>query len=525
MGRVLTNNTAYAYVVESALKTPGTTGWRTLEPDEVTKFGNEFKRTSRDPISKNRQKRAGKTTDLDSGVEMKIDLVISHFEDMLESFVMAVATNNDTKFEGVAAVSGGYTIPAATAAQAAKFQYTSGGPISLVNARGYATTANNGIKPLSADLVAAATTLAVAGNSAETAPTNAVVELGGIRAEAGDLALAVSGATGTLSSGNNSATNNIDFTTLGLTVGQMVHVGGLTDTYRFGSTAAGDGTRSYGYARVTAIAAAALTLDRMESTLVASDGTDDGTAGTLITMDLLFGRFVRNVAVDDTDYLEQSIHVEQSLPNLDSGGLTEYSYARGNYANEWTLELPMSDKAGMTMGFLGTDTQDPTTTRKTGASTAIEPVKTSMFSTSADIARLIVMDTDESGLTTDFKSMTLKIMNNDTGEKVLGTLGPKYINTGNFSVEIDSEILFTNGDVITRIRNATPVGLNFVLYEATDGAIGVDIPSLTLGDGTQNLVKNESVKIKLTGEAHMDTTLGTSLSVSLFPIAPAPDVA
>jgi len=522
MGRVLTNNTSYAFVRETALKTPATTGWRTMEPDEVSKFGNEFKSVARNPISKNRQARKGKVTDLDSGVEIKVDLVMSHFEDMVETFVMATATNNDTRFEGVNATTSGYTISAATADQAEKFQYTAGGPISLVKARGYATSANNGIKPLSADLALTDTTLAVAGNAAETAPTNALVELCGIRAEAGDLALAVSGTTGTLSSGNNSASNNIDFTTLGLTVGQLIHVGGLSDTYRFGSTAAGDGTRSYGYARVMAIAAASLTLNRMESTLVASDGTDDGNSGNLVATDLLFGRYIRSVAVDDSAYLEASYHVEQAKPNLDSGGSTMYSYARGNYADEWTFDLPLADKATMTMGFIGTDTQDPTTTRKTGASSAIEPLKVSEFSTSADIARLTVLGVDESGLTTDFRNLTVKIMNRVSPEKVLGTLGAKYLNTGNFGVELDFEALFTNSDVMPAIRNSTTCGLAFVLYEETDGAIGVDIPSMTLGDGSQNLEKDKSVGIKLKGMAHMDSTLGTSLSVSLFPAAPAP---
>lgn len=522
MGRVLTNKTGYAFVRETALKTPDTTGWRTLEPDEVTKFGNEYKQAARDPISKNRQMRKGKTTDLDSGVELKVDLVMSHFLDFVEAYLFATSTNLDTVFEGANATTSGYTISAATAAQAAKFQYTAGGPISLVKARGYATAANNGLKPLSADLASTDTTLQVSGNATETAPTNAIVELCGIRAEAGDLALAVSGTTGTLTSGNNAATNNIDFTTLGLTVGQKVHVGGLTSTYRFGSTAAGDGTRSYGYARVTAIAAGTLTLDRLEATLVASDGTDDGNSGTLVTTDLLFGRFIRNVAVDDSSFLEASYHFEQSLPNLASGGSTAYKYARGNYANEWNLELPLADKAMMTMGFVGTDTQNPTTTQATGASSAIEPVKVSLFNTSSDIARLTIMEVDETGIVTDFKNLTLKISNGITTDKVLGTLGAKYMNTGNFKVELDSEVIFTDDSVPGIIRAGTEVGLAFVLYEETDGAIAVDIPAMTLGDGSENLPKNESVKLKLTAMAHMDSTFGTSLGVSTFPVAPAP---
>ena len=51
-------------------------------------------------------------------------------------------------------------------------------------------------------------------------------------------------------------------------------------------------------------------------------------------------------------------------------------------------------------------------------------------------------------------------------------------------------------------------------------AIAVDIPAMTLGDGSPELPINESVRLKLTGAAHQHSTLGTSIGVSLFPVVP-----
>lgn len=522
MGRVLTNNTSFAAAVETTLGTAPAAGtWFLLEPNDISSYGAEITTVARNPISKNRQRQKGTVTDLDSAAEFEHDLTMSVFELFAEAWTFSTAVNADMIFRGANATGSGtgFTIPSATAAQAAKFQYTSGGPISLVYARGYANSANNGIHPLSADVAATDTAIPVASLTTETAPANAEVEMCGMRAEAGDLALAVSSGVGTLSSGNNSATNNIDFTTLGLTVGQMIHVGGLTTTNRFGSTAAGDGTDSYGYARVTAIAAGSLTLDKLDSTLVASDGTDDGNAGTLTVTDLLFGRFIRNVAVDDSSFLTRSFTMEAAFDNLGSGGAAEYSYSKGNLCNEITFNLPLADKATVSFGFVGTDTDNPTTTRLTNADTPVEPVKTGAFNTSADIMRLRITQVDETGLTTDFKDVSLTFRNNVTPEKVLGTLGAAYMNTGNFEVDLESEILFTDGDVIDAIRANTEVTADFIIKNS-DGAIAVDIPAMTLGGGAMNFPVNESVTLSTTGQAHQDTTLSTSVGISIFPVVP-----
>lgn len=522
MSRVLTNTTSFSVARESVVGTIPTSGWKLLEPNGVNQFGAEITTVARSPISNRRQRRKGTVTDLDSGFEYEADFTQDVFEDFIEAFLFANAANGDLTFRGADVTSSGFTVPALTASQGARLQFDAGGPISLMYSRGYLNAANNGLIPLTVDPVSTDTVLEFSGAVAETAPTNAVAEVAGIRATAGDLALAVSSGIGTLSSGNNSVTGSdqIDFTTLGLTLGQYVHVGGLTSANQFGSTAAGDGTRSLGYARVIGIAAAALTLDKLTTLLVASDGTDDGSAGTLIPVDLLFGKFIRNVPVGSTDYAEITHTAEAVFPNLDNPSGDKYRYSRGLYADTLALNLPLTDKATCTVGFIGLDTDNPTTTRATGASSARDPQKTGAFNTTSDFLRLRVTLVDETGLTTDFKNVTLTLANGVSPEKVLGVLGAQYINFSNFEVNLEGQVVFTNSEVIDAIRDNTTVTMDFGLKN-DDGAIWFDIPAMTLGGGDNEFPVDESVLLNLTGEAFEDPTLSTSLGVSTFPVIPS----
>lgn len=530
MARTLTNNTALAYARQQSRGVlGGSPTWKTLEPNTISAFGAEITTVPRNPISKLRQRRKGVPVDLDSAFEYEGDMTVDSTVDFIEGFVFATSTNTDLTFRAAPATSSGYTIPAATAAQAAKIQFISGGPITLVYARGYAISANNGLKALTADTAAAGTLIAVAGNSAETPPTNSELSVAGIRAEAGDLALAVSGTTGTLSSGNGASTNPINFTTLGLTVGQRIHVGGLLAANRFGSTASGSGTGdSFGGARVRVIAAGSLTLDKLDPTLTASDGTDTGSAGTEVAVDLLFGRFIRNVPVDSASFLEQYFQFEGEFPDVfetePATPVAEpngYIYSVDNLCDSMAQSMPLTDKAVVTFGFIGTDTENPVdgASRKTNAATPIAPLFTGAFSTSISFATLTIQDVDESGLTTDFKELTVTLSNSVSPEKVLGTLGARFMNYGNFEVNVETVVLFTNPEVIDRVRENTTVSMQWILQN-DDGAVHTDLPSMTLGSEGLELEPNVSVRLGLTGSVFVDEFFQTSIGVSLFPVYP-----
>lgn len=506
MGRVLTNNTTLSYAIEESLGVlPVSPAWFILEPNSIGTYGATITTVARSPISQNRQRRKGTVTDLDSAVEWEGDLTLSHFTDFAEGFMFSVAVNQDLDFRAANVTATGYTVPAVNVSQAARLQFIGTGPISLVYARGYVTPANNGLKPLAADVVSTNTEIQVAGLSVETAPTNATVDIAGVRAETGDLAISVSGTTATITSGNNGAINSVDFTTLGLTPGQFIHVGGLTISRQFSAGA--------GYARVTAIAAAQLSLDKLDATLVTDNGSGD-------TVDLLFGRFIRNVPTSSPEFLERSFQFELAFPNLEVPGPgDEYEYAEGNFCNTMALNIPLADKATVNFSFVGTDANPPTPTRALNADTPIDPNRTGAFNTTSDCTRLRIAEVDESGIYTDFKSLTITFNNNVSPEKILCNLGAQFMNIGNFEIDIEAQLIFNDSRVASAIRENRTMSMEFGLKN-DDGALMFDIPSLTLGGGSREFPVNETVLIDTTAQAFLDPILNTSIGVSLFPVVP-----
>ena len=522
MGRVLTNNVALAYTVEASLGVAGTV-WFNLEPNALNTFGADITTVARDPISPNRQRRKGTTTDLDSAVEFEEDDTLASFQDFIEGFVFSVAVNADMDILSTAVTAAGddYEVAALVAAQADKLEFTIAESATLIFARGFTNPTNNGLKQVDADIATSATLVTVAESLVDEAvpPANARIELAGVRslAAAADFTWAWdSPAAGQATL--TSAGDITDFAARGLTVGQRVHIGspdgsgGVTNAFE--NSSAND---MFGYARIVSFGTGTIVFDKVDAALKFDDAAAPTTA-----VDVLFGKFVRNVPVGDAEFLERSFQFEAEFPNLAATpGDSEFQYAIGNLCNTAAFALPLTDKAGVTFGFIGTDTENPVLvgSRKSGASAATDPLQTGAFNTSSDIAILRVTEVDETGLSTDFKSVTLTLNNNVSPEKVLGTLGAKFMNFGNFEVEVEAQLLFTEANVVDRIRANTTVTMDF-LIKNDDGAISVDIPSMTLGGGGRDFPVNESVLINLTGTAFQDPVLGTSIGVSLFPIVP-----
>lgn len=502
MGQTKTNNFGLQYAEEAS---PGVLGgspvWKVLEPNNIPTFGAETTTVAREPISKRRQRRKGKITDLSSSVEIEHDTTMDPLEDFISAFV--VANWQGTAPQTVTAAS---TTAFTTADNGITFSVDD-----LVYVRGMTNSANNGIHVVNGVPSATSVPVATSLTAEVSPPANAVVERAGIRGAAGDFEI---------NSDGNLVSTLQDFTLLPLYSGQTIWIGGEATANQFFQQANAD--VNYGYARIVTISANLIVLDKKSLTFVADDGTDTGAGGTGRQIDIFFGRFLRNVSVDDANYAEKTFHFEGAYDNLENSPAgTGYEYSVGNYANELTINLPETDKSTMTMGFIGTDTEDivPAASRKTGASTALEPVRTDSFGTSTDVARLRLQKADESGLTTCFRSASVTLQNNVEPEKCLGTLGSPFINLGNFFVNMEATVLFTEKAVVSAIKNNETVGLDFVI-DNSDGALSVDLPAVTLGGGTREFALNRSITASLTGEAFGDPTYNASILISHFPYVP-----
>lgn len=508
MSLVKTNEISLSVATEATLGVlPASPTWDLLEPNTINSFGATIIKTARNPISRLRQRRKGTTTDQDSGVEFEADLTGQSFKRFAEGFVFAqftavVKLQSGALFDNLEAEATGsqYEHDALSAA------LNTG---TLVYARGFTTAANNGLSVVSGTPTTTVTPVTgltlvdeLPGNS-----DGATLEVAGVRTAAGDLSMTVTGTSAVLTTAGD-----IDFTDLDLTPGQLIYIGGLTSTTRWD-----DGT--HGAARVVSIdSATQLTLDKVRSTpaataLVTQAGGDSN------AIDLLFGRFLRNVDVLDSDYIERSETFELAYPNLNGSGSDGYEYAAGNYGDTMSVNMPGQNKATVTFGFVGTDTPAATTTRATNAATPIESVESVAYNTSSDLARLRLENVDEDGLTTCFKTLTFTMANGVTPEKCLGSLGALGMNTSNFLVDIETQVTFDNLEVTAAIRNNVTCSMDWVLRNG-DGAIGFDVPALTLGGGDKEFPVGETVKINLQGEAFADPVLGTSVGLSLFPVFP-----
>ncbi len=507
MGRVQSNSVTLAYAREQSPGVlPAPPKWRVLEPNAIDNFGSDIKTVAREPLSKSRQRRKGSVVDLDSPLEVTGDLTLGHFTDFIEAMLYSIATGPDA-YESANATATGLTVPALSAAQAGRIIYGAATAKTLFFSRGYVNAANNGLKVASAASAAATTEIKVGGCVAEvvTPKQDCHIDIAGVRAAAGDLKI---NAQGHLTS------TALNFTTLGLVVGQVIHIGGVDVVNRFFNPA------NFGFARIKAIAANLITLERRANAFVADEGTSTGAAGgAAVAIDILFGQFIRNVDIDHADYREITHQFELTSPNLGDAGAANYEYATGNYADAMTATIPLTDKATVKLGFVGMGTVPPSAVRAAQAANAKDAAMTASFGTANDIARLRLMNADETGLSTDFKSLSIAIKNNAAGEKVLGKLGNKYVNAGQLQIDLDAEMLFTSSQVVAAIRSNATVGLDFTLRN-DDGGVHFDIPSATISGGKRSFKANESVTIAGQIMAFKDNTLGTSIGVSLFPVLP-----
>jgi hypothetical protein len=494
MSRVLTNFSGFAFAVEETVGTlPAQPSWRTLEPNTVGKATAETSTVARKPISLSRQRRKGVVTDRDSGWEAELDVTREHLLALLPPTMYSVWIG-PRYYQVTAVTATGYTV----AANGDLPENT------LVVPTGFRTPANNA--PESFKVVGAAsiaTEIKVAGLTAEVIPVdgsqNALIEVAGRRCAVGDIEIDANG---------DLISTALDFTTLRLQVGQFMGVGNPDDaTHRFATAA------NSGYIRILTVAANKITFDKTLTTFVEDDG-----AGK--TIDLFFGRWMRNVAVGTTDYEEQSLCMETTLTDLGGVGTPKYSYSRGNIVNEATLNFPGQAKATINLNLMGKDTDDPVTVRETNASTPMAPIQVAAYSTASDFSRLRVTEVDETGVTSDLKDLTLTFGNNVSPEKTLNYLGGRYMNVGTFDVSGEMNCILTDSAVMEAVRDNRLMTMEVGILNG-DGGFIFDFPSVTLGNGVLDFQPDQSVNIPLRIDAVQDSTFGYTMSVSCFPYAPS----
>ena len=502
--RLNTNDVAIASALETSfgVDPAGTTPWYASEPNEIATFGGEITTVARNPISPNRQQLKGITTDFEASVDITSDLTLSEVERWASGFTLH-------KGDGfgpaaiTAVVSAGYSGKFAELVTGAWDQV--GG---LVFASGFATAANNGLKRISGT---SETTMSVSGVTAESAatkPAGASVHLVGYQPVAnGDILLETGGVLAFKSGKAPSAVSGAaGWFAMGLAVGQWIFIGGE------GQHSFPDAAKANGWWKIKALSDDKLTLDGGGST-VANSAADK-------TIRIFFGNRWHNVSTaNSTEFVERYYRFEALYKGIGASDADGYEYIAGCAPNAWTIRLPLTDKATSQTAFVAKDAMPITASRLHSTVARSAPAQNKAFNTSTDFSRLALQNEDLSDLSTFLKEVEITITNNFSAEKVLASLGAKFMNLGTLEVKGSVQALFTDAEMVNAVRNNHTVRIRSILKNA-DGGILFELPSATMGGGGRDFALNETVKINLDTNCFRDDFYEDSINIQVFHYLP-----
>ncbi|MGR4927277.1 phage tail tube protein [Bradyrhizobium sp. CAR08] len=300
----------------------------------------------------------------------------------------------------------------------------------LVRATGFTQAANNQIFRSSAST--GTTVVGGAGLVAEVAPPGtAKLKVIGFAGVAGDITALADGLGSTA----------LDFTTLGLVVGQWVKVGGSAagNTFAF-LIAAGTKARAAAYARITAIAAQKLTLDNLPS----SWATDVGTGKTIW---VFFGDQIKNGVTKNSLTIEKGF-LAQPVPS--------YIVNNGMCVNTFSVDLTSGDKIKGTVAFTGMGGGISTTTLDAVPDAVTTGV---VMAANANVGRLGVNQV-QLGAPNWAKGFTLQINNNLRSRDAVDSDAPVDIADGECTVTGKLTTYFGSSAEVQAFYDGTPRQIN-----------------------------------------------------------------
>lgn len=495
--RIDSNATGLRYAEEASIGVlPGSPIWNPLEPNAYTDFGGNVVTTARNPINDSRQRSKGVRTDIDASGGFDTDVTQENMQDLLQGFFFADLRRKGEEIVTAVDVDAGnpdeYEVASTTGFQAGD----------LIKGSGFTNAANNGFNVVTA--VVADTSVEVADGLlvAEAGPpADAQITVVGHQAGAGDIDVDASGDLPILTS------TVLDFTTLGLVVGEWIFIGGDTAATQFSNS------ENNGFARVRDITANVLTLDKAQATMVTELSTTE-------TIQLFFGRVLKNEAA--TSIVRRTYNLERTLgaPDDASPAQIQAEYLEGQVPSELSLNVPTAGLATMDLSFIGliNSTIDGPTSLKSGTRPSV--TEADAFNTSDDVPRIkmsTVSSTNEnvSALFAFVTDLTLTINNNLSPNKAIGTLGAFDVTAGTFQVGGSLTAYFSNVSAIEAVKANSDVTLDMHLVKDNAG-MSIDLPLLTLGDGRANVEQDQPITIPISQEAARGRSIDSSLDHTLL---------
>ncbi|MEM8495230.1 MAG: phage tail tube protein, partial [Planctomycetota bacterium] len=270
----------------------------------------------------------------------------------------------------------------------------------LVLAIGFTNPANNGL--IVAQSGSNATNLVAPDGTADEAspPTTAMLINVGVQGTSGDI-------QATTSSGNALTSSSLNFTTLGLTAGQWVKVGGADAVTQLDTSGIND------WVRVSAVAENRLDLDVVPSAWATNTGTGK-------TVQLLFG-----------DYVTDGVTVYTYTHEIHDTGIGVYRYQTGVQPNTLAIDGRDRNYATARIDLESRDIVLPATSRISGATTIAEAGRDAIRSGST-VQRLAVNGAELDG--NDALNFSLSITNNLAPRNSYDQDGRSSLRSGDFVV-------------------------------------------------------------------------------------------
>ncbi len=499
---------------ESTLKVlPGTPIWTPYEPNGFDAIGGQFVKVARNPINPSAQREKGVTTDLDASGGFPTDMTQDNLQEILQGYVFASFRRKGEELVTAVDIDAGNPDEYEVAS-------TTGFVVGyLIRGKNFTNTANNALNVVTA--IVADTSVEVADGQlvAEASPpANATIVAVGVQASADDIDVDVAGSRSALTS------TTLDFTTLGLNVGEAIFIGGDTALTSFTNST------NNGYATIHSIAAQRLEFDNTQFDMVA-----ETSAGSK-TLRLFFGRFLKNELAASIVRRTYQLELDLGLGD-DTFPANQTILVRGAVPSEAAINLATADKITANLSFVGVDTEVRDGSDADGTATGQGPkdgtrptlVSGNAFNTSNDFSfiRLAVRDATDASPVALFgfaQNIVLNINNNIQPNKAIGTLGAFEVSRGTFEVGLTFDAYQGSVEIQRAIENNSDITFSYAVARDNAGFY-VNLPLGSIGDGRPNIEQNNPITVPITFEAANGARIGTgwehTLSFTFFDYLPA----
>lgn len=476
--------------------------WIPLEINQYNDAAGKFTKVARNPIDSDRQRKKGVTVDLDSSFSATLDYTHYNTQTLFQGALFA-DFREKANFGGagqIVSVNGSNQFTAASGLTA----FAVGDLVVLRNGTQIAGNSNRVLRVtvVIGTLLTVAETLA-----AETLPTTARLIKVGVRTAAGDLDIDASTSVPRLTS------TTLNFVTLGIVAGEHIWIGGDAALTTFSTNAVNNCL-----ARVRSVSANALTLDKTSKGALITE------ANTLNTVEIYFGRVLKNEQA--ALIKRRTYQVERQLGASDDASPSQIQseYFTGGVINQVVFNFNQASILTHEFSLVCADQElrSGVTGVKAGTRPAVE--NADAHNTTSDLKRvrlnrIVAGDENPIALFAYLPNLTLTINNGIEPLKALTVLGAFDMSAGDFVVTGQCEGFFNDIAAISAIRDNASLTMDIMSFKNNQGIV-IDLPLVTLGDGSVKLEKDKSAMVPLTIEAasgeEVDANLDHSLLISFF---------